>query len=57
MLTPEHQAFHRHLDACAHCRHHPLDLCPIGAGLLLAAARSIRTAAPASLSIPAEPAD
>jgi hypothetical protein len=40
-LTPEHQAFHAHLDACRHCRHNPFDLCPKGASLLMAAARSI----------------
>ena len=28
-------AFHAHLDACAQCREHPMDLCAVGAGLLV----------------------
>ncbi len=32
-------SFHAHLDACEQCEKHPFDLCPIGAPLLLAAAK------------------
>lgn len=31
-------AFHRHLDCCAHCQRHPFDLCAVGQPLLVAAA-------------------
>lgn len=32
--APPRMAFHGHLDECAHCREHPLSLCPTGARLL-----------------------
>ena len=40
-LTPEHQAFHAHLDVCSQCREHPFDLCEIGDAALRAAAGSV----------------
>ena len=30
-------AFHEHLDACAHCASHPFDLCKAGEALLRSA--------------------
>lgn len=45
-LTPEHQAFHAHLDTCKQCRDNPFGLCPTGAHLIIAAARSIKQEIP-----------
>lgn len=42
LLTPEHNAFHAHLDVCKQCRNRPFDLCAKGYALLVAAAASIK---------------
>jgi hypothetical protein len=42
LLTPEHNAFHAHLDVCSRCRDRPFDLCAKGYALLVAAAASIK---------------
>jgi hypothetical protein len=39
--------FHRHLDTCPRCRQSPMDLCPMGAVLLRAAALYDAPAPPA----------
>ena len=30
------EAFHAHLDDCAHCKSHPFDLCVVGQAIMLA---------------------
>lgn len=37
-LTPEHVAFHAHLDTCTRCREHPFAMCPVGDAALKTAA-------------------
>lgn len=49
-LTPEHQAFHTHLDICKRCRDNPFGLCPTGVHLIFAAARSIKQEIPICLN-------
>ena len=41
MMAPKMDAFHAHLDVCKQCREHPLNLCPLGNGLIRAAVESI----------------
>ena len=33
-------AYHAHLDICTQCREHPMEQCPVGQALLVAAVRS-----------------
>lgn len=51
MNDPKMDAFHAHLDVCKQCFNHPLELCPIGNGLIRAAVESI-TGSLADLSAP-----
>ncbi len=40
-ISRDHAKFHAHLDICQQCREHPLDLCPIGDGLLTGRLKSM----------------